>query len=308
MRLLYIMYDLYHSKYLKYKKKYLTLLNSIKLKQSGGGISNQMIEYKEIKKSELTKYDIDLVNYEEEKKDINIMIISCKEEHKEKKPVLVVMAGYSHKSFRGTADILIKNIDVLIKKFNKIYIIEYDSYKEDQTNACSERDKYIISDEYKKHLDYEKVYEPEKKLNDIIAGRIHNIISKELGLENVHLLGKCAGAGVLIHTLVKDKKNIYNALYLAVPGNPFNIMELRNISEERLKNIKFVFSWTKQDIYSFHWGKTSVEEKEIYDENMKKLGKDINYKSIIQDLGKDVKDDDKKYHEINQDLINEIIL
>lgn len=41
---------------------------------------------------------------------------------------------------------------------------------------------------------------------------------------------------------------------------------------------------------------------------MKKLGKDINYKSIIQDLGKDVKDDDKKYHEINQDLINEIIL
>ena len=44
-----------------------------------------MIEYKEIKKSELTKYDIDLVNYEEEKKDINIMIISCKEEHKEKK-------------------------------------------------------------------------------------------------------------------------------------------------------------------------------------------------------------------------------
>jgi len=65
-----------------------------------------MIEYKEIKKSELTKYDIDLVNYEEEKKDINIMIISCKEEHKEKKPVLVVMAGYSHKSFRGTAYIL----------------------------------------------------------------------------------------------------------------------------------------------------------------------------------------------------------
>jgi hypothetical protein len=68
------------------------------------------------------------------------MIISCKEERKEKKPVLVVMAGYSHNSFKGTADILIKNIDVLIKKFNKIYIIEYESYKEDQTKACHSRD------------------------------------------------------------------------------------------------------------------------------------------------------------------------
>ena len=59
------------------------------------------------------------------------MIISCKEEHKEKKPVLVVMAGYSHNSFRGTADILIKNIDELIKKFNNYssddYIIQNNS-------------------------------------------------------------------------------------------------------------------------------------------------------------------------------------
>jgi hypothetical protein len=67
---------LYHSKYLKYKKKYLTLLNSVKLEQSGGGISDQMIEYKKIIEIKLTKYDINLVNFEEEKKDINIMIIS----------------------------------------------------------------------------------------------------------------------------------------------------------------------------------------------------------------------------------------
>jgi len=40
---------------------------------------------------------------------------------------------------------------------------------------------------------------------------------------------------------------------------------------------------------------------------MNELGNGINYTSIIQDLGKDVEDDDKKCHEINQDLINKII-
>jgi hypothetical protein len=284
-----------------------TLLNSIKLKQSGGGISKQMIEYKENIESKLTEYDIKLINFEEEKKDINIMIISCKEEHKEKKPVLVVMAGYSHNSFRGTADILIKNIDALIKKFNKIYIIEYDSYKADQTIACRLRDDTIKQDTNDNNL----IYEPERKLNNKIAIRIDNIIRSELKLSNVHLLGKCAGAGVLIHTLVKDTTNhIYDALYLAVPGNPFNIIELENISKERLKDLKFIFSWTKQDVFPFDWGKTSIEEKDVYNDAMKELAAtkkvNINYTILEEDLKKD--NDKKLYHEINQKLINAILL
>ena len=66
-----------------------------------------MVEYKKIIETKLINYNINLEIFEEESKDINILIIESKEEHKEKMPVLVVLAGYSHNSFRGTADILI---------------------------------------------------------------------------------------------------------------------------------------------------------------------------------------------------------
>lgn len=115
----------------------------------------------------------------------------------------------------------------------------------------------------------------------------------------------------MIHTLVKDTTNhIYDALYLAVPGNPFNIIELENISKERLKDLKFIFSWTKQDVFPFDWGKTSIEEKDVYNDAMKELAAtkkvNINYTILEEDLKKD--NDKKLYHEINQKLINAILL
>lgn len=304
MRLLYNMEYNFKNKYLKYKKKYLLLSQSIKL---GGTLSDQMVEYKKIIETKLIKYNINLEIFEEESKDINILIIESKEEHKEKMPVLVVLAGYSHNSFRGTADILINNIYELMKKFNKIYIIEYDSYKADQTSACSLRDNKIK----KETDDINLIYKPEKDLNDKIAIRIDKIIRKELKLSHVHLLGKCAGAGVLIHTLVKDTKDfIYDALYLAVPGNPFNIMELKQISKEQLKKLKFIFSWTKQDVFAFDWGNTSIKEKDVYTKAMKELELikqiHIDYTILEEDLKKE--EDKKLYHEINQKLINAILL
>jgi len=296
-------------KYLKYKKKYLDLSKYIKRNKSnnmmGGSISEQMTKYFEITKDKLQEYNVELKNFEEEKKDINILIISDK---KEDKPVLVVMAGFSNNSFQGTANILINSIDKLIKKFSKIYIIEYDSYKQNQTDACTLRDK-IKEDKTQVFTD---VYEPERKLNDEIALRIDDILRNKLKLTNVHLLGKCAGAGVLIHTLVKDIDNsnkIYDALYLGVPGNPFNIQELDKISKDRLKKIKFIFSWTQQDVFVFDWGKTSFEEKAVYHDEMINLEESKGIKIDFTILEQDLKtaNDKKLYHEINQKLIDTIV-
>ena len=293
-------------KYLKYKTKYLELSKYLK-KQTGGTISEQMNIYIESVKDKLKDYNIELKNFDDEKKDINIMIISCKKDRQDAKPVLFTMAGYSHNSFRGTADILINSIDELMKKFDKICIAEYDSYKVDQTSACDLRDNKLKKESDNKNI----IYAPERKLNDDISIRIDNIIRNKLKLTKVHLLGKCAGAGVLIHTLVKDTTNsIYEALYLAVPGNPFNIIELSEISKEILKKLKFIFSWTKQDIFPFDWGKKSIEEKDVYSQAMEKLEDlkkiRINYTILEQDLKKE--DDKKLYHEINQTLIDKILV
>jgi len=57
-------------------------------------------------------------------------------------------------------------------------------------------------------------------------------------------------------------------------------------------------------------GKTSIEEKDVYNDAMKELAAtkkvNINYTILEEDLKKD--NDKKLYHEINQKLINAILL
>ena len=225
---------------------------------------------------------------------------------KNDKPDLVVAAGFSNKSFIGSASMIFKNINKLKNKFNKIIIIDYDNYKKEQMLACQHRDEEEKKDPNNKI----KIYQPENDLNDNMAKKFDNMIQKELKLDNVHLLGKCAGGGIMIHLLCNDKTGIYNALYLAVPGNPFGVEKLLELDGDRLKQIRFVFSWTKQDILKFHWGIKSKDEKKRYDNTMKLIEKEkkikLNYKSILENLPNTIPDE-KLYHEINQKLIDNIV-
>ena len=224
------------------------------------------------------------------------------------KPDLVVAAGFSNNSFIGSASMIfnnINNINNINNKFNKIIIINYFKYQYMQTKACKTRDKKKI----KYPDDKIKIYQPEKKLNDIMAKKFDNMIRNKLNLNNVHLLGKCAGGGIMIHLLCNDKTGIYKALYLAVPGNYFGVEKLLELDGDRLKQIRFVFSWTKQNIFKFHWGIESKDEKVHYDNKMELIEKEkniiLNYKSILENLPNTIPDE-KLYHEINQKLIDEI--
>ena len=143
-------------------------------------------------------------------------------------------------------------------------------------------------------------------MNNNIANNLNEIIL-QLNLTNVHLLGKCNGAWVV--TLLLLKNNIYKGLYLAVPGIPFNVDILSQLSDDRLEEINFVFGWILQDAYQFHWRTKSFQEKKIYDKTMKLIENkkriNIKYKSYMYNNG--LSEDTNQYHEIFPSLIDDII-
>lgn len=188
-------------------------------------------------------------------------------------------------------------------KFKNIYIIDCDSYKSNQIDACGIRD-----NQYKKNKNLDKIYGPEEKMNDEIAINIDIIVNK-LNLNNIHLLGKCNGAWITTLLLLKNLA-IYKALYLAVPAIPFDIYSyMSQIENEYLINIKFIFAWNRQDAFPFHWNIVSHEEKERYDANINQIEFEsnikLNYKSFMYD--NNLLEDPKKYHEIPLEMITEII-
>jgi len=276
----------YFEKYIKYKTKY------IKYKQSqlggcGSSVATEISIFKDEIAKKLGKYDIKLLE-----SDGKLNIISIKSD-KQNKPNLVMLAGFSHKSFMNSSNIIIKHIDELLEKFN-IYLIQYASYASEQSKACKIRDE--------KKLDDKTLYDSEIKLNDKISIDINSIIKNNLKLDNVHLLGKCAGGGIMIHLLEKD--SIYKALYLAVPASPTDISYLKNIDKKRLNKIKFIFGWSVQDHYQFHWNRISCDEKVIYDKRMKEMGIE-NYIPLMED--KKVNPHTKDFHEIPDLLIETIV-
>lgn len=220
---------------------------------------------------------------------------------------LIVAAGFSDSSFEGTSNIIMKSehIAFLKNKYRDIYIINYSSYKEDQKKACEIRDKKIERD-VKDKID---IYKSENNLNIKIAKIFHKLITKKLHLkDNIELLGKCAGAGIMLE-LTNFNSKLYNTLYFGVPGIPFSVEKLFNYSKQRLSKMKFIFGWVKQDEYVYNWGVKSCDEKERYESVMRLLEKEkkikINYKCIMEDLnGKS--GDSKKYHEISPLLIQYI--
>jgi hypothetical protein len=283
----------YYEKYLKYKNKY---INSKRNQKGGAPTDMEFMGITEI------KYNLSKTTHEF-KKELHLVKIVLDEKNNDK-PVLFVLAGMSHKSFLGTSEIILSKLDELKQKFKEVYLLEYESYKNEQTRACGYRDKLSELREGD-----EKIYEPEYIMNYEIANNIDKII-QELGLTNVHLLGKCNGAWVVSLLLVRNER--YKALFLAVPGIPSinGVPLIKNILSEikkpRIDEINFVFGWHNKDAFQFNWGKSS-DEKVKYDKVMEELKITKNYKSDMLILGDDIKEDIKIYHELYPELIDKII-
>lgn len=235
----------------------------------------------------------------------------------ESKPNLVAMAGFSEKSFCASTSVIVKNLYKIQDMFNCVYVICFDEkvFKKYQTDACGYRDNNIaeelglskdeLLEKLKEEEFYkilvteleneevrEKIFEPETELNQIL-GKVVDKLIRCAGITNVHLLGKCAGGGVAIHTFTKC--DIYQALYLAVPASPTNVEHLRTVG---LGGRKIIIAWDKRDAYRFSWG-LSNQEKASYEETLKDMSADY----IVAEFNEG-NPHPKDYHEIPDQLFD----
>jgi hypothetical protein len=232
------------------------------------------------------------------------------------KPILFVMAGISFKSFCGSAEVLVKNVQKIRGKFKGVYMVNMNSLKNYQDDACKnyrnvesqKLGKNPKGDIFRTKLseeEYLTIYDSEIRLNTEMGRIINRLITDHLNLENVHLLGKCAGGGIAIELVVLGS---YPGLYLAVPGTPYNIQPLKALSSEKFSKIRFIFGWNRDDTYEFNFTPESRLEKDVYDQEMKLLQKELgvgdNYFSFMFDPPGD---GIGKGHEINPELFDKII-
>jgi hypothetical protein len=342
----------FKAKYLKYKQKYLNLIGG----QPNFTIENP--EDKNIRDPNKIYPPLNLVNWNFIKisgKYIGVSteftIYEYKFNDDASRPNLVVMSGFSLNSVRESGYVILDKLEVLKKKYRAVYIINLSPFKTPQNDACTKRDEYILNDEEKKELeeirktDNKKEKEKEKeffkKNNAKFKEECHkkakedtkhrakknateiqmykdasvtiNELITKLKLENVHLLGECAGGGLAIYTVNQDPK--YKALLLAVPSSPLNV---RDLSDEVLKRVKFRFSWNINDSAKFDWhkmdgeGENSAEEKYVYDTEMKKKMEEnkfsIDYVSFVfsQDLLTTKENNREPTHEIHRKFIDYI--
>jgi len=222
----------------------------------------------------------------------------------ESKPNLVAMAGFSFKSFCGSTKVIVENLHKIQGKFNCVYVICFTvEVQNKQTEACKSRDANITEkpdtlteEELKDKAVREQIFKPETDLNEIL-GKVVDKLIRCAGITNVHLLGKCAGGGVAIHTFTKSE---YQALYLAVPASPTNVEHLKTID---LSGKKIIIAWDKRDAYPFKWGKSN-QELASYEETLMELEANHRLEEFIVEEFNNGETDPKKYHEIPDQLFD----
>lgn len=238
----------------------------------------------------------------------------------ESKPNLVAMAGFSEKSFCASTRVIVENLHKIQDIFNCVYIICFDEkvFKDYQSNACRIRDDRIYREAIirnnkgaltkeisllreltpeeviKEKEVYNEIYQSEIELNELLGIVVDKLI-RCAKITNVHLLGKCAGGGVAIHTFTKS--NIYKALYLAVPASPTNV---EHLITTKLEGRKIIIAWDKRDAYPFNWG-LSNQEMASYKRTLTELNAD--YSVYEFNAGNP---DPKIYHEIPDQLFDKI--
>jgi hypothetical protein len=205
----------------------------------------------------------------------------------DKLPSLVVIPGFSMRSFCETTKRIINNLEKIKITFKDVWVLAFnEQVKKLQKKACDDRDETGS-------------YDAEISFNQDL-GVIVDKLLKATKIENIHLLGKSAGGAVAICAFTENYN--YKALYLAVPASPNNV---ENLLEKEWHNKIFIFGWDQRDIYKFNWG-FSNEEKIKYDKTMKKI-KEISNDNIIESEQFNKTStitDVTKYHEIPDDLFD----
>ena len=312
----------WYNKYLKYKNKYLNYKYNNKQKGGSQLVTNDddNIKYFINKIEEDDKFN-SLLN--DIKKTYTVEFIYLKNCYLIKiikthnyNHILFSLAGISTKSFIGTSSVILKNINLLMKKFDIIFLLDYSFYSEAQRLACQQRDIMI---ENKCECIKANIYNPEHTMNTTIANNIIDIIN-HLQINNIYLLGKCNGAWVIINMLVNmilNKINVkkFKGVYLGVPGIPIqkdNIIGLdlfANSLDNIYDHIDLKIGLRSDDGYEFLWRKEKFEAEsisKIIDFEVELYTKIFGDKKIFyEDTKGEIKD--KGNHEITYNFLEKII-
>lgn len=231
--------------------------------------------------------------------------------HDRTRPDLFVITGISSKSFMGTAHVIMSTLHTIEKKYHSVHIIKFchtnDSFKRMQNKACEKRDEMKLDEKFvtiepntafgvskqKWVSNRNEVFKPEIDFYILCAKLINYIITK-MKLQNIEVIGKCAGGCIAIHLITMNPN--CTALYLASPGSPNFVEPLKKLDRDRLMSMKFYFGWPCDDTYQFMWG-TAIEDKPTYDTMMEQIN--TKYKARIYDVNG---------HELHPDMICDICL
>jgi len=215
------------------------------------------------------------------------------------KKLLLISAGLSSNSRIQTEDVIKRNWHKIQSKYKAAYIVCYKAEaKAAQEKACNLR---AIYNRFSCILPKWIIYKPETDLNEEIAKQIYSLllINREFNTFEIDLLGKCAGAGIMIHLFAMDK-NMFGGLFLGVPASP---LALQHLVDRQVTNKTIICAWNTQDIYEFPWGR-SCDEKDRYGKTVSKLS-GINFIELcITTENADTFFDPTIHHQIPNALFN----
>lgn len=147
----------------------------------------------------------------------------------EGKPNLLVVPGYSFKSFDGIMKKIHEGFGFIRDKYSHIYLINWgDKIKKD-------------SEKIGEGLSQEERF----RLNDLHRDEMANLLDKcirspDVDLRNIEVLGKSAGGGVSFFFTAKNPE--VRKLYLVAPG-----ITNRGIMLRDRRDIPIFISWNKDD-------------------------------------------------------------
>ena len=204
------------------------------------------------------------------KKYGSIKVLSIKLNKSDGIPVVVV-PGYSHKSFCTMLKIILEGLDNIKDKYSQLFMFMW-------SPEIKETSEKLIENVIDKNIRYE--------INEKYRIELANILNKILKSQNMNLdkfdlIGKSAGGGITAY--VAQMNNNVNRLILISPGS---ISHGENLKD--FKN-KIILSWNKDDPIILY------EEIEQYIENFKKNNNNYKYYSF-----------EKGGHEINIGLLEKL--
>jgi predicted esterase len=204
------------------------------------------------------------------KKYGSIKLLSIKLNKSDGYPIIVI-PGYSHKSFYTMLKIILEGLDNIKDKYSELFIFQW-------SPEIKETSEKIIENVIDTNIKYEINEKFRIELSEVLDKLLR---SPDIKLDKFDLMGKSAGGGVAAY--VGKINNNVNKLILISPGS---ISHGENLKD--FKN-KIILSWNEDDPVILK------DEIDQYIENFKKNNNKYKYYSF-----------EKGGHEINIELLDKL--